>query len=227
MDFIRKQYVEKKPKKKRIKNKHYNLFLEKGLIEPLEEKELKQILDNIKHKSTLEARALLIVLYYTGARPCEVLEVKAKDIEKKGSYVTVFIKGDKKGSLPRTIHLPYRRVYVKEMYIFASSIFYDRYLFYNFRSRTLRKYKDKTGNIREYIQTCDKVYYWVKKWSECLSRGAIVPYFLRHNRFSKLMLKGATDAEVRQIKGARSLNSVLPYVHLSTAKSKKLAGKMD
>lgn len=219
--------MEKKQKKKRIKNKHYNLFLEKGLIEPLEERELIQILDNIKHRSNYEARALLIVLYYTGARPCEVLEVKAKDIDHKSNYVTIFIKGDKKGSLPRTIHLPYRRPLVREVYKYASSIFYDRYLFYNFKGRSVRQYKDKSGNIREYIQTSDKVYYWVKKWSACLGRGVIVPYFLRHNRFSKLMLKGATDAEVRIIKGARSLSSVLPYTHLSTAKAKKLAGKID
>lgn len=227
MDFIRKQYTQKRVTKKRIKNKHYNLFLEKGLIEPLEEKELLLILDNIKHKSRLEARALVIMLYYTGARPCEVLEIKAKDIDKKKAYVTVFIKGDKKGSLPRTIHLPYRRPLVKELYKFASALFYDRYLFYNFKSRILRQHKDKSGNIREYIQTSDKVYYWVKKWSAVLSRGEIVPYFLRHNRFSKLMLKGATDAEVRIIKGARSLSSVLPYTHLSTAKAKRLAGKID
>lgn len=210
----------------KITNKAYRQFLDEGIIETLGESDIKKALSNIKGKNVKEGRALLIALYYTGARPNEVLDIKSKDVQKKKSYVLIKVKGSKRG-LPRTIYLQYRRPLVKEFYKYACSIFPGMYLFHNFIGHYERTYINKEGEIKTRIDTTDKLRYHVKKWFQGVVKGSITPYFLRHNRFSKLAEKDVRLQDIRMLKGSRTTDSIKYYLHLSSRSAKKIARKMD
>ena len=105
----------------KITNINYRRFLDEGRIELLNEEQIVQAISNIKSFYPEEGKALLITLYFTGARPNEVLNIKAKDIKKIKYYLQVKIKGSKKG-LPRTVLLPYRNDLVKQLYDYVSKM---------------------------------------------------------------------------------------------------------
>lgn len=208
-----------------IKNLSYRQFLDTGMISLVDLPELDKGLANIKGKNINEARALVIVLYYTGARPAEVLELSGKDITKENNYVKVALKGVKHG-LPRTVYIPLARKYITELYKYAVSTFPDQYLFFNFRGSYSREYTSAKGKINTNIETTDKLRYHFKKWFANVVKGGLTPYFLRHNRFSKLAMSGASDTDIQMIKGARSIESVQPYKHLSKKTAIDMAKKI-
>jgi integrase len=201
----------------KIKNIRYNNFIKNGVIETISEQELIDILDKIKGKNVKQARALVICMYYTGARPAEILELKAKDVTRKTAFVVINIRGSKRG-LPRPIYLQFKKPLVKEFYNFCISNFEEAFLFFDFKGKYIRS----TPKGKEYIETTYKLRYYFSKWF-----NGINPYFLRHNRFSKLSGAGLAAEEIRILKGGRTLNSVFPYLHLSTKTAKKLARKID
>jgi site-specific recombinase XerD len=209
----------------KITNEQYSKFREKGEIEIIELEELEQALkqvDGIRGKHINEGRALIIALYYTGARPIEVLSLKAENVFKEGSYVKIAMPTAKKGK-PRTISLPSRFKYVRELYDYAQRNFRGRLLFYNYRGKHKVTYKTR-NEVREYIDISYKLKYYVKKWFKGVRD--ITPYFLRHNRFSQLANAGVSPVDIQFLKGGRRLDSVDPYLHLSRKKSEELAKKI-
>lgn len=213
---------EEKSKHKNIKNPAYRQFLDKGLIDFVGEEEVKKMLSNIKHRHLKQARSLVICLYYTGARPNEVLRIKGKDVTKERGYIIVQTPASKNG-LPRPIYLPFKKEMVKEFYKYVCGCFNDQYIFFNFMNRYKRRRMNKKGEIKERIENSARVYYWVNKWSD----GKLTPYFLRHNRFSKLSSSGITMEQIRMLKGSKTYESVTPYLHLSSESAKKVARKME
>jgi len=213
-------------KKEKIRNKWYKKFLNEGIIDTLSEKDIYKALENVNGKYSNEGRALIITLYYTGARPVEVLDIKAKDVTKDQSYVLIKVRGAKKGR-QRTIYLRYSLPLVQELYKYATSIYDEMFLFFHFRSQYKRGVKNRKGEVVFYEVTTDKLRYWFRKWFNNVIEDGIPPYFLRHNRFSKMMEAGLTIEEIKQMKGSRTTASVEPYLHLSTRTAKKLARKND
>lgn len=211
---------------KKITNPNYRKFLDEGVIEPISEAELKIALRNAgQGKHGREARALLIALYYTGARPNEVLDMKAKDVKKDKSYVLVNLPASK-GGLPRTLYLQYSNKLVKELYKYATGVFPDMLMFYHFRSSYERVKKLEDGTISKTEETTDKLRYHVQKWFIGIREDSITPYFLRHSRMSKLAREGATMQQLRMLKGSKTTESVMPYLHLSSQEAKELARKI-
>ena len=100
------------------------------------------------------------------------------------------------------------------------------YCFFHYRDNYVRLKDDKKGNERSRLECTNKLRWYFKKWFAFVP-GGITPYFLRHNRFSKLSEKGASLEEIRQIKGSKSFNSVFPYLHLSAKTAKSIAKKID
>ncbi len=212
-------------KYKKIKNKNYRQFLDTGIINILSEDHITQALSNIKGKYIKEGRALLITLYYTGARPVEILQLKAKDIKKERSYVTIRIPGSKRG-LPRTIYLRYKKDLVKELYLYANGIFDEAYLFFHYRGEYVRTVMTKQG-LKQRIETSDKIRYHIKKWFKNVIDDSIPPYYLRHNRMSKWSEAGLNTKDLRMLKGSRTEASVMPYIHMSKSTAQKAAKKTD
>lgn len=208
----------------KIKNKNYREFLETGLINLINEDTIKKVLSRVEEGVyKRQARALIIALYYSGARPNEVLRMCAGDVQKKNSYVTLKVRGSKRG-FSRIIYLSYNKnELVKEFIAYAMSIPHDMLLFWKFRNHYVREKKMRGGDIKEVVTISDKLRYYFGKWFSGVIDEGIPPYYLRHNRFSSLSMGGATMEQIRQIKGSRTLDSVMPYLHMSEDVAKKTA----
>lgn len=210
------------PKFQRVKNKLYREFLDNGLIQTIPEAEFNNMLNGVngKHgKSIKEARALCIALYYTGARPVQILRQTGRDYTREKNFLIVKCKPAKKG-MPSTIYLNINKPMVKELSEYALGVYPDLLLFRTYANKYTRLYISKKKEVKEIISNSDKLRYYFKKWFKTKD---IVPYFLRHNRFSRLAENGATMEQLRMMKGARSFNSVTPYLHLSTDTAKSVS----
>jgi len=210
----------------KITNPNYRKFLDEGIMEFVTEEQLKEALSNIKEKQRKQGRALLIILYYTGARPKEILYIKANDILKEGSFITIKIMGAKRG-LTRKVYLQYKKSLIKELWNYVTTLPPEMFLFHSFKNTYVRSKQVKSGEIKQYVEETDKIRYYIFKWFKGVIPGSITPYFLRHNRFSKLSEAGATMQQIRQMKGSKSMKSILPYIHLSSESAKKLARKIE
>lgn len=209
----------------KIKNENYRQFLDEGIIDLVTESQIMQALKNITGRYTREGRALLIALYYTGARPNEILRLKGKDFGRDKSYMTVKVKGSKKG-LARTLYFPYKLPLIKELYHYARSLFEEQFIFYHYKSSYIRTVKHKDGTTSQREDTTDKLRYHLQKWFKGVIEGSITPYFLRHNRFSQLSQAGADREEIRMLKGSRSTESVSYYIHMSSKSAKDVAKRI-
>ena len=209
----------------KIKNKLYRKFLDDGEIKILNEEDITLVLNSLKSKNKIEARALIICLYYTGGRPNEVLRLKGKDVRRDKRYIIVQISGSKRG-LARPIYLPYKLPLIKEFYNYIISNMAEKFLFFNFMSRYERTRYLKSGAISTRIETTDKLRYHINKWFSVLP-DTITTYYLRHNRFSKLAMAGIRLEDIRMFKGSRTLESVIPYIHMSTEKARQIGRRID
>lgn len=190
----------------RITNRWYRQFLDTGVIELVRQDEFAELLARVEHKHQTQARALTIILYITGRRPSEVLDLTGQSVQKVYQSVQMTLT-TRKGGAATLIELPLQNPLIAEFWDYAKEVFPTMYLFWAFRGR------GKT--------TTDKLRYWFRKWS-CGMERSWPPYFFRHNRFSTMAQQGATPEEIKYLKGARTLASVEPYLHLSTARAKKL-----
>lgn len=205
----------------RITNKNYKQFLDNSVIDTISKEQVKQALENVTGRFTREGKALLIILYLTGARPNEVLNLRSKDITKLDSYVVIKMPGSK-GGKTRPIYLHYKNNLVKIVYKYSMGVFPEMYLFYNYRSNCKTYVKGK-----EYTYIAHNLGYHFKKWFKGVVDDSIPPYFLRHNRFSKMAERDVSMQQIQGIKGAKTIASVEPYVHMSTRNAKKLAKYID
>ena len=204
----------------KIVDKRYKEFLEKGAIELFSMDELdKGLVKAGRSKYGKQARAFLIALYYTGARPVELLQLKPNHFTKKKNYLTIQIPTAKRG-VPRVISLPITRKHVTELYKYALSLFEDLNIFYDLVSYKVRYYTTKKGDKKQYTIITDRVYYYIRKWL------GVNPYFIRHSRMSSLSQNGASMNELRLYKGAKSFDSVYPYLHMSSQLSEKVGRKL-
>ena len=213
----------------KIKNKNYREFLEKGVITILTSEHLARALNQvtgIRGNYVKEGRALVIGLYYTGARPAELLEMECKDVEKEGNYISMDLKTLKRG-LARKVYVSQQRLGMKEFYKYSKSNFPNYKMFFHYKRDYLKSVKLPSGEIKQYTETSYAVRYYINKWFKgVVNNDTIPPYFLRHNRISSAAEKGATLQELKYLKGARDIKSVNPYLHLDKTKAKKLAKKI-
>ena len=214
-----------KKKKRKITNPNYRRFLDKGIIFHISEENIKAVINGIEHRYRKEARSLVIALYYTGARPNEILKIKGKDITRDNRNILI-VCPPSKGGLPRTVTLPFKLKLVKELYDYSQSTMPEALLFWHFKGHSVVKTKTQKG-IKLNINTAYKVRDYFYKWFKNSEIGVIPPYYLRHDRFSKLIEKGADMQDIRMLKGSKTLESVTPYLHMSLEKSKKLGRLMD
>lgn len=212
-------------------NKNYKEFIDGGFIRLIEPSHLKQALENVNNNYVQEGRALLILLYLTGARPAEILNVRSKDIKKEGRHVKIFLQTLKRG-LARTVFIPIKNEFIGEVLEFAEKYPNDMLIFFNYRSVRSRKVlvkskKHPEGKFIPYTTITDKLNYHVKKWFTGVIDGSIPPYYLRHNRFSQLAMKDVRLEDLKYLKGAKTVASLEPYTHLSSRAAKRVGGKID
>lgn len=224
-------------------NEEYNKFITQNEIELIDQDQLQEWLDNMPNKkippkcSVEQAQALLISMYYTGARPSEIVEVCGKDIYKKKyenkSVYEIKLITLKKG-ISRNIPIPINKQ-TKLLYDYAKKQHPELFIFYSFRKNAKIKVswnvsKDilikENGVItqdkhiehkqKEYLRRGHMLNYYTKMWTGKLA------YFFRHHRFSFMADKGASDNDIQFMKGSRTPKSVEPYKHMSIQRKSKL-----
>ena len=200
----------------------YRQFLDDGIIKPITREELTKALNNVKGENRRQGRALLICLYYTGARPNEVLQLHAKDIKKDGGNVKISLRGSKRG-LPRELTFTYARdELIKELWHYSSAIFGEILLFHYFRNKYTRHVTYKSGKQIVRHEISGKLRYYIRRWFKGVVEGNVTPYFFRHSIISQLALAGHSDTDLRLFKGSKTSESISHYVHLTSDRSKKL-----
>ena len=210
----------------KIKNKNYRAFLDTGQIKTIEPSHIDLALKNIKGRDVKQKRILLLLLYLTGGRPSEVLNITAKDINKDNRYIKIFVKGTKK-AFSRYIYMPSKNEHAIEVLDYALSLYPDLYLLHSLRGEYVRKcYSEKKGYYTR-IETSNRLRYHFKQWFKGVIDDGISPYYLRHNFFSKLAMKDVGLEDIRMLKGGKSMNSVVAYVHMSSKKAKSIAKKIN
>ena len=210
-------------KKKRIKNKYYVEFLEKGLIQYVNPEHIDKAVSRIKGSNRDMALSLIYCLYLTGARPVEILSLKGKDITREKSYLKMQVPAAKNG-LPRPIFIQLKNPYAKHILNYAKQLMPEMYIHHSFRGSYIRNVLNKKGVLKTYNEISRPVRYYFLIWfKNILGVEAILPYHLRHNRFSKQSEAGSTPEEMRIMKGAKTYTSITPYIHLSSERGKKMA----
>ena len=207
-----------------IKNKNYKEFLDTGLMKTLSidqiEQAIKNIPSGIRYKDQVEN--FIIVSYYTGARPVEVLSLCQGDVYKDGRYVVFKMPGAKNGK-SRLIYINLARKFMRSCYEFCYNQFPGILIHYNLVGNVVKRYTNKKGITKEYIEKSGKLRYVYNKIFEPILEGSISPYYLRHNTFSKLSMGGASIGDIKILKGGKSIKCAEYYVHMNVKKAKELA----
>lgn len=191
-------------------------------------------LERVEHpKYQAEARAFVIVLWSSAARPNEVLNLKRTDVKKQGNNLLITFPGSK-GSNPRTLTFPLSSTLLTEAWKFIQKKWDWEYLFAHFRADRTKNHTTKTKYVTNketglkekktivydkhpYSEVSNNLPYWFKKW------GLRTPYYYRHNR----MTIAAEDLPIRQLqelKGAKKEDSVYVYLR-STQQAREKIGK--
>lgn len=199
-----------------IKCEPYKQFLETGVIEIIDKEKFKELLDAVEHPYVQHARALLILLYYTGRRPSEILELTHKDIRIYSNRIEVRFPTKKRGRAT-IIQIPRDEITAELWNFFKEQVSHpDAYIFWMLRSS-----KKRIINGKEYHDVSAKLWYWMKKWSNKIGMD-LCSYFFRHNRLSDLAMKGADLHDLMFVKGAKDIKSVMPYLHISEDRARKI-----
>jgi integrase len=220
---------------KKIKNPYYKAFLEGDLITEIRRDDFIKVIDNIEHEHKDQARAMLILMWSTGARPNEILRLKGNSFVNNYKTLTVKIPGSK-GSLARMPRLLMKDPLTTEIWQYIKQLPGEMFVFWFFRSeakrygvtKTYNRKNPETGEIEKKTKTYDKIYYelsrklryYIPKWFEIIFPEGIPPYYLRHNRLS-IAGERLSTKDLMLLKGSKTEGSVRPYLHL-TRKSQKM-----
>ena len=161
---------------------------------------LERMLSKCKNE---KEQVCLVLLYYTGARPAEILNLKMKHFEIQNNTIWVEIQTLKKGISRR---LPLPRNYFTEIIV----QYIEKYS--NLRELRLFPEWHVSSNIRNLVYR--------------VSDNTLTPYFFRHNRISQLARAGASVFDLQQWKGAKNTSSITPYLILTGSGLNRLKSKI-
>jgi len=226
-----------------IKNEYYLQFMKEGLIELVNEEQLQEWLEEVPNQkkpkkcSNEQAKTLLTIVYYSGARPSELADLCSKHFNKnkyERTRVYELTLETLKGGIKRVIPIPVNPETTKA-FNYAKKLYPEAYLFASFRhlgKNSIHWVSKKEVYVREngvltkenlqetknktYFRKGHKINDYITLWTGRPS------YFFRHNRFSIMANKGASDQQIQFVKGSKSIKSVEPYKHLSSNTKKKL-----
>ena len=194
-------------KEKKIKNNPMTLVsnpkIEKKLPKFVPYKELEQILNIYDSNNAIDTRNTLILelLYSTGIRVGELVNIKLKDIEFNKKEIRILGKGNKE----RIVLFGSRCYNLINKYL---DNFYKKYNTLN-SDYLLLGVKGNKINDREVRKIVD----------EAVNRAGIKlnisPHVLRHTFATHMLNEGADLKSVQQLLGHESLSTTTIYTHLS------------
>ncbi len=198
-DIIKENHFNK------IQNPKRELYLPKFL----KDEELDKIFSVCNTNNPTEERDTLIIelLYATGVRVSELVNIKIKDINREEKLIKVLGKGNKERMVIYNNHTK------KALDIYLK----DGYNYFNKKSSEyliLNKNGNKLSEryIREIIN---------KKVSQASLDIKISPHTLRHTFATDILENGADLMTVKELLGHESLNTTSIYTHITNEQIKK------
>ena len=198
-DIIKENHFNK------IQNPKRELYLPKFL----KDEELDKIFSVCNSNNPTEERDTLIIelLYATGVRVSELVNIKIKDINREEKLIKVLGKGNKERMV----------IYNNHTKKALDTYLKDGYNYYNKKSSEyliLNKNGNKLSEryIREIIN---------KKVSQASLDIKISPHTLRHTFATDILENGADLMTVKELLGHESLNTTSIYTHITNEQIKK------
>ena len=198
-EIIKENYFNK------ISNPKRELYLPKFL----KDEELDKIFSVCNFNNPTEERDTLIIelLYATGVRVSELVNIKIKDINRKEKLIKVLGKGNKERIV----------IYNNHTKKALDTYLKDGYNYFNKKSSEyliLNKNGNKLSEryIREIIN---------KKVSQASLDIKISPHTLRHTFATDILENGADLMTVKELLGHESLNTTSIYTHITNEQIKK------
>lgn len=198
-EIIKENYFNK------ISNPKRELYLPKFL----KEEELDKIFSVCNFNNPTEERDTLIIelLYATGVRVSELVNIKIKDINRKEKLIKVLGKGNKERIV----------IYNNHTKKALDTYLKDGYNYFNKKSSEyliLNKNGNKLSEryIREIIN---------KKVSQASLDIKISPHTLRHTFATDILENGMDLMTVKELLGHESLNTTSIYTHITNEQIKK------
>lgn len=223
-----------------IKNQYYKDFLDGFLLNEISRSDIIQVIDNIDHQEIEQARVLVIIAWCSGSRPNEYLKLTPEHFSRSTNFLEIKMPSSK-GSSARTISMPRYLTdnktedpLTKEVFEYTRKLFTKQYLFWFFRSDAIRngvkkRYKKKDGTIIE--KNYDKIYnylssklgYYFPRWFDILFPDGVPPYYLRHNRATKVY-EAVGSGGTMETFGWKKEETMKKYMH-KTKKMREEIGK--
>ncbi|OXS80653.1 hypothetical protein B1B05_01305 [Domibacillus enclensis] len=169
--------------------------LPKRLPKALSVEELEMVRESCK---TLRQKALIEVMYSTGARLSEVSNMRIKDLNKPNMTITVIGKGDKE----RVTFLSYKSLFHLNKYLKSRADDCD-YLFAT-QNKPIRQMKN--CSIQREVDKIEKLSGLTKK---------LTPHVFRHTLASTMVNNGADLVDIQQILGHSNPSTSLVYINVS------------
>lgn len=198
-DIIKENHFNK------IQNPKRELYLPKFL----KDEELDKIFSVCNSNNPTEERDTLIIelLYATGVRVSELVNIKIKDINREEKLIKVLGKGNKERMV----------IYNNHTKKALDTYLKDGYNYFNKKSSEyliLNKNGNKLSEryIREIIN---------KKVSQASLDIKISPHTLRHTFATNILENGADLMTVKELLGHESLNTTSIYTHITNEQIKK------
>lgn len=198
-DIIKENHFNK------IQNPKRELYLPKFL----KDEELDKIFSVCNSNNPTEERDTLIIelLYATGVRVSELVDIKIKDINREEKLIKVLGKGNKERMV----------IYNNHTKKALDTYLKDGYNYFNKKSSEyliLNKNGNKLSEryIREIIN---------KKVSQASLDIKISPHTLRHTFATDILENGADLMTVKELLGHESLNTTSIYTHITNEQIKK------
>ena len=156
---------------------------------------------NIAEPTGLRDRAMLEVLYASGLRVSELVNLKISDIEWEPGVLTCFGKGSKARRVPLgQSSLAYLRKYVA------------------IRSKLLGDNQDRDELFiekRGSKLTRQKFWKLIKRYGEMAKVGHVTPHMIRHTFATVLLRNGADLRSVQMLLGHSDLGTTQIYTHIT------------
>ena len=219
----------------KIKNERYLRHFKRGKIEPISPKEFYDNWKKIQAPYHLQnlLKDYFLLLYWTGRRPVEILDLKGKDfrqttLKDKGGtwkdYLAIQTH-TKKGGKEVEIFLVFEQIpELSKLWGRIQGCPNDFMVFWLLRTTQKQELKwitkDNIEKSKIYDRPSKKVFYW------CIKYFGVPPYFFRHNRFSTMKIEGATFEDIKTFKGAKTLASVECYISPDEETLRELGGRL-
>ncbi len=153
-----------------------------------------------------QSKALIELIYNTGLRISEALQLKEGDISKNNDFINVIGKGNKARSVP----IGKNTIKTLLQLISRRNEFYETKNYINKKSISI--FINKNGDTLTPLQAYKIIHKAMENYTESNQKS---PHILRHSFATHLLNNGADIQSVSEMLGHSSLSSTQVYTHLS------------